>query len=124
VAERAVGGAAAEVPHEVFVASEFVADGEAAMAGGDHAAAVRSFRKAVFVDPDDETHHIVLAGAFEASGDAAAAVRSANAARAARRRLIEPERVRDTAADAVADAMTPADDASPRAGRRGEARAR
>jgi chemotaxis methyl-accepting protein methylase len=60
-----------------------LAEGEAAMGAGDHAGAVRAFRKAAFVEPDQPLAHLSLGLALEAAGDADAAQRAFVAARAA-----------------------------------------
>jgi chemotaxis protein methyltransferase CheR len=85
------GGAALDAaqPIEVEPPEVFVGDGHAAMARGDHATAVQSYRKAVFLAPDDAAHHEGMATAFAAVGDDVAAARSAAAARAARQRRRE-----------------------------------
>lgn len=62
---------------------EVLSAGEAAVAAGDHEAAVAAFRKAAYLDPDHPIPHLHLALALEAAGHEAAAGRAYAAARAA-----------------------------------------
>ena len=62
---------------------ELLAEGEAALGRGDHAAAVTAFRKAAFVDPDHPLTHLNLGLALEVVGDHRSALRAYAAARAA-----------------------------------------
>jgi chemotaxis protein methyltransferase CheR len=60
-----------------------LADGEAALDRGDHAAAVAAFRKAVYLDPDHPVVHLNLGLALETAGDVNAARRAYAVGRAA-----------------------------------------
>jgi chemotaxis methyl-accepting protein methylase len=61
---------------------ELLALGEAASQAGDHAAAIATFRKYAYLDPDQPLAHFYLGVALEASGDASAARRAYGVARA------------------------------------------
>jgi chemotaxis methyl-accepting protein methylase len=60
-----------------------LAEGEAAVAAGNHEDAVAAFRKAAYLEPDHPIPHLHLALALEAAGHEAAATRAYAAARAA-----------------------------------------
>ncbi|HEX2040443.1 MAG TPA: protein-glutamate O-methyltransferase CheR [Acidimicrobiales bacterium] len=60
-----------------------LAEGEAAVAAGNHEEAVAAFRKAAYLEPDHPIPHLHLALALEAAGHEAAATRAYAAARAA-----------------------------------------
>jgi len=60
-----------------------MAEGEAAMSAGNHAAAVAAFRRAAYLGPEQPIAHLNLGLALEASGDVAAGTRAYAAARAA-----------------------------------------
>ncbi len=62
-------------------ARSLVADGEAAMNAGDHAAAIVAFRKVAYLEPEEPFSHLHLGLALEASGDVAAARRAFAVAR-------------------------------------------
>ncbi|MEY2478353.1 MAG: chemotaxis protein methyltransferase CheR [Actinomycetota bacterium] len=62
---------------------ELMADGEAALGRGEHAAAVTAFRKAAYLDPDHPIAHLNLGLALEVAGDGPASRRAYAAARAA-----------------------------------------
>jgi chemotaxis protein methyltransferase CheR len=72
-------------------AAELLAEGEAALGHDRPDLAIRSFRQAVYLDPDHPLAHFHLAVAFEAAGDADEAGRSYAAARAALARCHLPE---------------------------------
>jgi chemotaxis methyl-accepting protein methylase len=62
---------------------DLVVDGDRALAGGDPAAAVASFRQVVFLEPDNPVGYLHLGLALEALGDETAARRAFAAGRAA-----------------------------------------
>jgi Flp pilus assembly protein TadD len=68
---------------QVAVPLQLLAEGERAFAAGDRAGAIRAFRRAVYLDPDEPVGYFQLGTALEHSGDRREARRAFAAAGAA-----------------------------------------
>ena len=64
--------------------------GQAAIAGGDHQAAIGAFRRYAYLEPDQPIAHVQLGLALEAAGDRSSAQRAYRAARSALNRCDAP----------------------------------
>ena len=86
-AKRVASAASVSTPEPAPGADDRLADliaaGEAALAAGDADAAVTTFRKCAYLDPDQPAAHLHLGLALEAAGDIPAARRAFSIARAA-----------------------------------------